>query len=124
MFLMTRGLPLLFELGLTIFCLIDCVQTPTTNTRNLPRWAWILMIVVFPLIGSIAWLIAGRPGAADRARRYSGSQPGGDGYHDGSGRPQRPERPRPVAPDDDPEFLRELGRLNTEHKEHKEPPSD
>jgi hypothetical protein len=113
-FLMTRGLPLLFELGLTIFCLIDCVQTPATITRNLPKWAWIALILVFPLIGSIAWLIVGRPGAADRDGRPSGDQPGHDRY-------PRSRRPRSIAPDDDPEFLRELGRLNTEHKE---PPTD
>jgi hypothetical protein len=103
-FLMTRGLPLLFELGLTIFCLIDCVQTPPTTARNLPKWAWIALIVVFPLIGSIAWLISGRPSAADRAKRHSGLR-----------------HPRPIAPDDDPDFLRELGRLNGKHEE---PPKD
>ena len=46
------------------------------------------MIVVFPLLGSIAWLWVGRP----KTRPSS----------------QRPQRNRPVAPDDDPDFLRGL----------------
>jgi hypothetical protein len=105
-FLMTRGLPVLLELGLTIFCLIDCIQTPEIEVRNLPRWAWILLILIFPLIGAIAWLVAGRPQrggprAVDRVTGYPEYQR---------------ERGRVVAPDDDPEFLRQVGRLNDEHE--------
>jgi hypothetical protein len=130
-FLMTRGLPLLFELGLTLFCLIACVQSPTIKVRNLPKWSWIVLILVFPLIGSIAWLLAGRPGAADRAQRSTGAS-GIDGYSSST----RPRRIGPIAPDDDPDFLRELGRLNTRHEkteqekakrdniERPEPPAD
>ena len=105
MFLLTRGLPVLLELGLTIFCLIDCLQTPEQAARNLPKWAWVLLILIFPLLGSIAWLVAGRPGR-DEVVAYT------TGYaeHERSAR-------RPMAPDDDPEFLRELGRVNSEHEQ-------
>jgi len=104
---MTRGLPVLLELGLTIFCLIDCVQTAETSVRNLPKWGWIVMILIFPLIGSVAWLVAGRPTAAERARGRAAGYP----------EYERPRRPGPTAPDDDPEFLRAIGTVNTEHEQ-------
>lgn len=105
MFLLTRGLPVLLELGLTIFCLIDCVQSPEISIRNLPKWAWIVLILFFPLIGAIAWLVAGRP---SRAR--------GDDYV--TGYPEyRHDRRAPLGPDDDPAYLRDLGRVNDEHEQ-------
>lgn len=107
MFLLSRGLPVLLELGLTIFCLIDCVQTPEISVRNLPKWGWIVMILLFPLLGSVAWLVAGRPTASERARA------GATGYPEY----ERPRRPGPTAPDDDPEFLRAIGQVNTEHEQ-------
>lgn len=42
-----------------VFCLVDAIGT--THPRNLPKWAWIVMILLFPLLGSIAWFVAGRP---------------------------------------------------------------
>ncbi|MEE3125942.1 MAG: PLD nuclease N-terminal domain-containing protein [Actinomycetota bacterium] len=42
-----------------VFCLIDAIGT--AQPRNLPKWAWIVMILLFPLLGSIAWFVAGRP---------------------------------------------------------------
>jgi hypothetical protein len=111
-FLLSRGLPLLLELGLTIFCLIDCVQTPETAARNLPKWAWIVLILVFPLFGSIAWLVAGRPTAAERAAAdRAGTRTAGYPAY------EQPRRTGPTAPDDDPEFLRAIGQVNTEHEQ-------
>jgi hypothetical protein len=80
------GVLALVELGLLVFCLVDCVQTPRASVRTLPKLVWVLLIVVFPLVGSIAWLVAGR---AERR----GRPPGG----------------RTRGPDDDPDFLRGLG---------------
>jgi hypothetical protein len=100
---MLRALPLLLELALTIFCVIDCIQTEDGAVRNLPKWAWVLLVLLFPVVGPIAWLVAGRPGRAESGR------------HHVSGYPEY-RRTRPVAPDDDPEFLRELGRVNDEHE--------
>jgi Phospholipase_D-nuclease N-terminal len=54
-------LPGFIEIVILIFCLIDCIQTDSTLVRNLPKIAWIVLIVVLPLVGGIAWLFAGRP---------------------------------------------------------------
>ena len=66
---MLRVLPTLIELGLLLYCLIDCIQAPEGTVRNLPKWAWIILIILVPLIGPLAYLFAGRPhlGARDPA---------------------------------------------------------
>lgn len=103
LFAATRGLPLLLELGLLVYALVDCIQTPAEAQRNLPKWAWIVLILVLPLIGSIAWLVAGRPD-----RRRAGAVPwpatGTAGYPEYE-RPRGGRGGRTVAPDDDPDFL-------------------
>lgn len=48
---------ILLELGLMVFALIDLSNR--TATRG-PKWAWIGVIVLFNLIGPIAYFIFGR----------------------------------------------------------------
>ncbi len=106
----TEGLPLLLEIGLLIFCLIDVIQTPADEIRNLPKVAWLLIIIVLPLIGGIAWLVAGRP-SGDRSRQVP--WPSGET----AGFPES-ERPRhaPRGPDDDPEYLAQIRGVNQEQE--------
>jgi hypothetical protein len=101
-----RGLPVLIEIGLLVFCLIQAIQTPSDEVRNLPKGLWILLIIFLPLIGSIAWLVAGRP----NTRRHSR-------WAAGNGFPETQRPARPTAPDDDPEFLAQLRRVDEEHEE-------
>jgi hypothetical protein len=104
-----RVLPVLIELGLLIYCLIDCIQTPEGEVRNLPKMAWILLIVVLPVIGGIAWLFAGRPpGQRGIAQRPSARSAGG--VPDVNRRSAQ----APKGPDDDPEFLRQMRAGNAE----------
>ena len=78
--------------------------------RGLPRFAWLVLIVFFPIAGPAAWLMVGTE--RDGAESQRTSWPTGPG----NGQPdlRRPIR-RVVAPDDDPEFLSQLGRSNSEH---------
>jgi hypothetical protein len=55
------GLLSLMVLGLWVFCLVDAITTDESLCRNLPKIGWILLVVFLPLVGSIAWLLAGRP---------------------------------------------------------------
>ena len=84
---MIRYLPALLSLALTIYCLVDAIQTQDSEIRNLPKIGWLILILLFPLVGPAAWLIAGRPPKGPRVLR----QP-----------------PRPRGPDDDPDFLKDL----------------
>src|SRR5262245_36596072 len=72
-----RYLPVLLLIGLEIFALIDCIQTPEDEARHLPKLAWIILIVIAPLVGALAWLFAGRPrgAAAEGAQRTRSSGP-------------------------------------------------
>jgi hypothetical protein len=103
MVILLRGLPVLIELGLLVYCLIDAIQTPGEDTRNLPKGLWILIIVLLPIVGGIAWLVAGRPLRPTGPART----PGFPEY----------ERVRPLAPDDDPQFLASLRKVDAEHEE-------
>jgi hypothetical protein len=95
---MARLYLLLFavEILLAIAALISCLSAEEGDINALPRVAWVLIILFFPLVGSIAWFAAGR----SRIRPADTRRAGG-------GFPER-ERPRPVAPDDDPAFLRSI----------------
>jgi Phospholipase_D-nuclease N-terminal len=97
--LMARLYLLLFfiEIALAAAALISCLSAEEEDIRGLPRIVWVLIILFFPLVGAIAWFVAGRNSAV--ARR--------DTWRQGTGFPES-ERPRKLAPDDDPEFLRKL----------------
>ncbi len=110
---MGRLIPLLFllEVALVAVALISCLSAEDGEIRTLPRAAWIFIILLFPLVGAVAWFSAGRPvPAADGVNSRIGDW--GGGYGSGLRAAARLERSRPhrrpVAPDDDPEFLRSL----------------
>ena len=86
---MARMIPLILSIALTIYALADCLQTEDAKVKGIPRWGWILLIVLLPWIGPITWLVVGK----DRS---------------GGERDDRPRRSGPLAPDEDPEFLRRL----------------
>ncbi len=91
------------SLALTVYAVVDCVQTDDDRVRGLPKIVWVFVILLFPLAGPIAWFLAGRP-AGDRS-----SLPGRDTPWGPLQRPQTPRSPRPPrGPDDDPDFLRGL----------------
>jgi len=76
----------IITLALMIFSIIDCSRTAENNIRSLPKWAWLVIIIFVPAIGSIAWIIAGRPKGNGRGRR----------------------KRKIVPPDDNPDFLGKL----------------
>jgi hypothetical protein len=86
--------------GLWIFCLVDVITTDEASCRNLPKGLWLLLVLVVPLVGSIVWLVAGRPQQVLGARgRYERAAPAFPEY-------DRPGRFAATNPDDDAEFLR------------------
>lgn len=96
------GLFGLIMLGLWIFCLVDVITTPAADCRNLPKVAWLIIVLLLPDIGSILWLVAGR----DWARGVAAVGAPAASRPEGRPAPRRPAAPaRPTAPDDDEEFL-------------------
>nr|WSZ97737.1 PLD nuclease N-terminal domain-containing protein [Streptomyces sp. NBC_00857] len=81
---MLRVLMFLVPLALSIYAFIDCISTDEKEIRFLPKPLWAILVLLFPLVGSISWLIVGRT-------RTPATRRGGW-----------------VAPDDNPEFLNSL----------------
>lgn len=102
--LLTRGIPVLLMVLLWLYCLFDAIGSDASRVRNLPKVAWVFIVLIFFDIGSLLWLIAGRP-----RRTPTSSLP----YRGNTGVPPEYDRPgRAVAnnPDDDAAFLEQLKR--------------
>jgi hypothetical protein len=65
---MPRLLLTLLLLGLTIYAAVDCIQTEESRQRHLPKVLWLLLILLFPVVGPVCWFLAGRSGPARRSR--------------------------------------------------------
>lgn len=102
------GFLFVVDLVLTVVALIDCLSTDEDAVRNLPKVAWVFIILLFSPVGPIAWFVAGRP---------QGHRVGSAGtWRSGNGFPEN-ERPGHFAPDDDPQFLQSLARSQREDGE-------
>ncbi len=63
-------------LGVWIYALSDVVRTDEAAARRLPKALWVTIVLIVPVLGAVAWLLAGRPlpGApVGGATRYGGS---------------------------------------------------
>jgi uncharacterized integral membrane protein len=69
---------------LDIFALIDVILIERARVRAFPKFIWILVIAVVPLVGALLWFFVGRERSSQQRRT--------------------------VAPDDDPAFLKNLRR--------------
>ncbi len=85
---MLRALFTIFIIGFTLYSFFDCARTDQDQVRKLPKWGWLLIILLFEFMGALAWQFIGKPkgNRAPRTRR-----PG-----------------KIIPPDDDPDFLRKI----------------
>lgn len=63
------GLVGLMFLAFWIYCVINIITTEELLIRNLPKVTWLILVIFVPLVGSVAWIAAGRP-------QYTGAGPG------------------------------------------------
>ena len=78
--------------------------------RLLPKTLWVIVIVLLNVVGTVLWFVVGRPRSPTCHRLVL--PPRGRGGPASSADPTSLPR-RPVAPDDDPEFLRNLRKRAT-----------
>ena len=71
-----------------VYGLVDVIRTDPRQTKGISKPAWIVVQIVLPVIGATLWFLIGRPRDTVPATRASYSHT--------------------VAPDDDPDFLRNL----------------
>ncbi|WP_306203758.1 PLDc N-terminal domain-containing protein [Actinoplanes sp. RD1] len=87
---MVRVFVFLAAVQLVVLVLALIASLSADRVRSMPRVLWVLVILLVPLLGPIAYFLWGRPLPAPR-----------------EGTLRRPA-PRPLSPDDDPEFLRSV----------------
>jgi hypothetical protein len=100
---------------LFVYCLVEVIQTPEIAMRNLPKTVWLLLVLFFPFVGSVAWLAAGRPESGPRrAAAYERHAPEFPEY-------DRPGRAAAVDPGRDEEFLRQVReRAEAQRKQYEQ----
>jgi hypothetical protein len=54
-------LPFLLWFALLLFSLLDIDRTPEGAARCMSPSGWLLVVVLVPILGALAWLVAGRP---------------------------------------------------------------
>ena len=91
------GLVGILLLALWAYCIFDVISTDEALMRNMPKILWLVVVILLPTVGSVAWLLLGRPEGA-------GLRPGDTSSY----RTPRRIGPAPTAPDDDPAFLAKL----------------
>ncbi|MFE0642256.1 PLD nuclease N-terminal domain-containing protein [Streptomyces sp. NPDC058877] len=96
---MLRALMFILPLALVIYTLIDCLNTPEDEVKHLPKVVWVIIILLFWIVGPIVWFVAGKT----RRTPAGGRTP--SEWH-------RNHRNEWVAPDDNPEFLKSLREEN------------
>ncbi|MCB9411874.1 MAG: PLDc N-terminal domain-containing protein [Actinobacteria bacterium] len=97
---MGRLLIMVIPLAVIVYAFIDVLTTPAHTARRGPKWLWALAVLLLPLLGALLWFVLGRP---VRPRRTAAGQLG--------------------APDDDPEFLRDLARRTRRPDDDSAPPA-
>lgn len=82
----------IIALFVIIYALVDCLRTPPYTVRSISKPAWVLSILLLPVIGALLWFFLGRPRSDDEPEQFQA--PGSSS--------------RTSAPDDDAAFLRRI----------------
>jgi phospholipase D-like protein len=45
---------------LYLYALVDCIRTPAARIRMLPKVGWLVVMVLFPILGAIGWRNLGK----------------------------------------------------------------
>jgi hypothetical protein len=99
-------------LALWVYCIFDVISTDQSRIQNLPKLVWLLIVVLIPPIGPIAWLLLGRPRGAS--------------FKVGSGElrtstPSPPPEPTVTErPPPDPDYQRRREEAIRKHQEERE----
>ena len=84
-----------------VYCIFDAITSDAAAVRNLPKGVWVVLVIILSDIGSVLWLVAGRPQGPARSLPDKGNT-GIPAEYD------RPGRAVAASPDDDAAFLASL----------------
>lgn len=99
--LVIRLAPEVLVLILWIYCIVDVIVSREDSVRHLGKGLWVMIVLFFPLVGSIAWIVAGRPLSERPMTRAEGAAPSFPEY-------ERRGRFAAADPERDEEFLRQV----------------
>ncbi|MGW7243800.1 PLDc N-terminal domain-containing protein [Streptomyces sp. NPDC054804] len=54
--------------ALYVYALVDCIRTPAARIRMLPKVGWLVIMVLFPILGAIGWRNLGKQSAPVEGR--------------------------------------------------------
>ena len=91
--------PLVFAFW--VYCVVTVLMSRDDEVEHLPKIGWLILVLLFPLVGGIAWLLAGRRGSAHARSPYEREVPQFPEY-------DRPGRAAGASPESDEEFLRRI----------------
>jgi hypothetical protein len=86
---------------LWLFCLIEVIRSDDGAINHLPKLVWLLIVLFFPLVGSVLWLSTGRPAGVPPTPRFERAMPEYPEY-------DRPGRAAATSPEADEAFLRKV----------------
>lgn len=81
----------LLAFALWVYCILDVIATDDSVVQHLPKVGWLVIVIIVPIVGSVAWLVLGRP-------RTLSLRPGDTSYRAGS-------FPPPAEPTGFPEMV-------------------
>jgi hypothetical protein len=76
--------------AIQIYAIFDVAKSPQESVRNLPKWGWLVIVIFFGLLGSIAWFVGARTARPNGVQRI------------------RPGSGKIIPPDDNDEFLKKI----------------
>jgi len=113
--------PLLFAFW--VYCVVTVLMSRDDEVEHLPKIGWLILVLLFPLVGGVAWLLVGRQRSTAGRSPYERAAPEFPEY-------DRPGRFAGTTPESDEEFLRrireraeEQRRKGRETRSTEEPPA-
>ncbi|MFE6964085.1 PLDc N-terminal domain-containing protein [Agromyces sp. NPDC057679] len=86
----------ILTLAALVYALVDIIMRDESDVKHLPKFGWILLVVLLPLIGTVLWFVLGRErSSAGRRGTRTGTVRGADA-------PAAPAGPQTVMPSSGP----------------------
>ena len=108
--------PLLFAFW--VYCVVTVLISRDDQVKHLPKIGWLILVLLFPFVGGIAWLLVGRDRGAVSRSSYERPATAFPEY-------DRPGRAAGATPESDEEFLRRIRERAEEQRRRgrDEPPA-
>ena len=88
-------------LAFTVYCVVTVLMTRDDEVRYLPKVGWLVLVLLFPFVGGVAWILVGRDRRPSRRSVHEREAPQFPEY-------DRPGRAAGATAASDEEFLRRI----------------